>query len=86
MTMSAYNRANYHAERKQALDKWAAHIMALVTKPKAAKAGAKPDAKLGENRRVIIGPFAPSYAKIFLSGGVLATANMVRTFAKGGTR
>jgi integrase len=27
-----YNRANYHAERKVALDKWAAHIMALVTK------------------------------------------------------
>jgi integrase len=26
-----YNRANYHAERKVALDKWAAHIMALVT-------------------------------------------------------
>ena len=43
--MSTYNRANYHAERKQALDKWAAHIMALVTKPKAAKVGAKPGAK-----------------------------------------
>jgi integrase len=27
-----YNRANYHAERKVALDKWAAHVMALVTK------------------------------------------------------
>ena len=27
-----YNRANYHAERRVALDKWAAHIMALVTK------------------------------------------------------
>jgi integrase len=26
-----YNRANYHAERKVGLDKWAAHIMALVT-------------------------------------------------------
>jgi integrase len=39
-----YNRANYHAERKVALDKWAAHIMALVTKPKA-KAGARLGAK-----------------------------------------
>jgi integrase len=39
-----YNRANYHAERKVALDKWAAHILALVTKPKA-KAGAKPSPK-----------------------------------------
>jgi integrase len=27
-----YNRANYHAERKVALYKWAAHVMALVTK------------------------------------------------------
>jgi integrase len=27
-----YNRANYAAERKVALDKWAAHVMALVTK------------------------------------------------------
>ena len=26
-----YNRANYHAERKVALDRWADHIMALVT-------------------------------------------------------
>jgi integrase len=40
-----YNRANYHAERKVALDKWATHIMGLVTKPKAKagpKAGTKP--------------------------------------------
>jgi len=73
MTMSTYNRANYHAEREQALDEWAAHIMALMR-------------ETGENRRAIIGPFAPSYAKIFLSGGVLATANIVRAFAKGGTR
>jgi hypothetical protein len=37
------NRANYHSERKQALEKWAAHIMALVTKPKViARAGARP--------------------------------------------
>jgi integrase len=36
-----YNRANYHAERRAALDKWAAHIAALISKPKAvAKAGA----------------------------------------------
>jgi hypothetical protein len=41
-----YNRANYHAERKQALEKWAAHVMALVAKPKGvARAGAKPGAK-----------------------------------------
>ncbi|MFY9840662.1 MAG: hypothetical protein WAK55_30190 [Xanthobacteraceae bacterium] len=34
-----YNRANYHSERKQALEK----IMALVTKPKGvARAGARP--------------------------------------------
>ena len=40
------NRANYHAERKQALEKWAAHVMALVAKPKAvARAGARPGAK-----------------------------------------
>jgi integrase len=39
-----YNRANYHAERKVALDKWAAHIMARVTKPKA-KAGPKASPK-----------------------------------------
>jgi hypothetical protein len=25
-----YNRTNYHSERMQALEKWAAHIMALV--------------------------------------------------------
>ena len=42
----SYNRANYHAERKQALEKWAAHVMALVAKPKGiAKAGARPGAK-----------------------------------------
>ena len=27
-----YNRANYHAERKVALERWADHVMALVTK------------------------------------------------------
>jgi hypothetical protein len=42
-----YNRANYHAERKQALEKWAAHVMALVARPKGvAGAGARPGAKL----------------------------------------
>jgi hypothetical protein len=41
-----YNRANCHAERKQALEKRAAHIMALVAKPKGvARAGARPCAK-----------------------------------------
>jgi integrase len=41
-----YNRANYHAEHKQALEKWAAHVMALVAKPKGvARAGARPGAK-----------------------------------------
>jgi hypothetical protein len=41
-----YNRANYHSERKQALEKWAAYIVALVTKPKViARAGAKPGAR-----------------------------------------
>jgi hypothetical protein len=41
-----YNRANYHAERKQALEKWAAHVMALVAKPKGvARAGARSSAK-----------------------------------------
>jgi integrase len=40
-----YNRANYHAERRQALDKWAAHLMQLVgAKPKAAGAKARPKA------------------------------------------
>jgi hypothetical protein len=42
----SYNRANYHAEHKQALEKWAAHVMALVAKPKGvARAGARPGAK-----------------------------------------
>jgi hypothetical protein len=42
-----YNRANYHAERKQALEKWATHVMALVARPKGvATAGARPGAKL----------------------------------------
>jgi hypothetical protein len=40
-----YNRANYHAERKQASEKWAAHVMALVAKPKGvARTGARPGA------------------------------------------
>lgn len=40
-----YNRVNYHAERRQALDKWAAHLMQLVgAKPKAAGAKASPKA------------------------------------------
>ena len=41
-----YNRANYHAERKQALEKWAPHVMALVARPKGvARAAARPGAK-----------------------------------------
>jgi hypothetical protein len=41
-----YNRANYHAERKQALEKWAAHVMALVARPKGvARAGTRPGTK-----------------------------------------
>jgi hypothetical protein len=40
------NRANHQAERKQALEKWAAHVMALVAKPKGvAGVGARPGAK-----------------------------------------
>jgi hypothetical protein len=59
---ATYNRANYHAERKQALEKWAAHVMALVAKPKpVAKAGIFQSTSCRPRSTSFLGEAAPHF-------------------------